>query len=135
MKKMNDKEIEIEIIKNFIVKSKQERLIWELGSPRKRDKVAFMRLCDYTLFKQECLQPLDYMGAKALEKFLFQQSGAKEVYYIGMHYIGKRSLRDAALDAEGCDICIIYCGDGIAYYQGEIEYGGAPRFLMTQKSQ
>lgn len=34
-----NKKIEIEIIKKFVVKNKQERIIWELSSEKRRQNV------------------------------------------------------------------------------------------------
>ncbi len=130
---MEVNETEIEIIKKFVINNKQDRLIWELSNPKKRSKMVFQRLHDYSIFKNGCLQPVNYMWPDKLEECLLQLSGAREVYYMGLHYIGKLSLRDAVMKADECDICIIYCGNGVGYYQGEQSYGGTPRFIMRQE--
>ena len=101
-----NKETEVEIIKKFIVKNKQERI------------------------KKEILYPSTYKDAEHLEKVLYEMSGTRECYVIGECYIGTMQLRQACEEAWQGGICIIYCGNGIGYYQGEQEYGTPPRFLL-----
>lgn len=130
--KIND--IEIEIIKKFVNTSKQERIIWELSNPKKRKDVVFMRFPGPHIFKENCLQPVAYMSEVEMEKQLFQLGHVQDVYYIGESYIGKMALKDAARRANDGEVCIIYCGNGIGYYQGEQEYGSPQRFLLMQKN-
>lgn len=124
--------IEEEIIKKYVIKNKQERILWELSNPKKREEV-FWRFAGQGIFKESCLQPVEYMYSSDMENFLFQLSGTKIVYFIGEDYIGELSLKDATRKANTGEICIIYCGNGIGYYQGELNYGGPPRFLLLQK--
>ncbi len=127
--------IEVEIVKKYIIPSKQERIIWEFSNPKKRSEIVFQRLHDYKILKSDCLKPIKYLSPSELEKCLFELSKAQEVYYIGLNYIGPRSLRDAVEATDSGDICIIYCGNGIGYYQGEQYYGGAMRFILVEKEQ
>jgi len=55
------------------------------------------------------------------------------LYFIGESYIGTLPLKEAVKKAGTGEICIIYCGNGIGYYQGEQECGKPPRFLLFQK--
>ena len=123
--------IEEEIIKNYVKKVKQERIIWELQNQKKREKV-FWKFAGTNLFNENCLRTIKYMNNCELEKYLFQMSGTKDVYYMGESYIGELCLRDAVQKAGMGEICIIYCGKGIGYYQGEQEYGSPPRFLLIK---
>lgn len=123
-------EIETEIIKNYVVKNKQDRIIWELGSPKKRDEVMWRFHHNLDIFKQECLYPVGYMDPKGMEEYLYKLSGAREVYYMGDLFIGELSLKDAVDRAFG-DVCIIYCGNGIAYYQGEEDIAAPPRYMLV----
>lgn len=34
---------------------------------------------------------------------------------------------------EECDVCIIYCGNGVAYYQEEPDMGAPPRHILLEK--
>lgn len=124
-----NKETESEIIKKFIVKNKQERIIWELQNVKKRKKV-FWHFDHPDIFKKEILYPSTYKDAENLEKLLYEMSGTRECYVIGECYIGTMQLRQACEEAWQGGICIIYCGNGIGYYQGEQEYGAPPRFLL-----
>lgn len=124
--------IELEIVKMFVEKNKQERVIWELDNPKKRHMIMMERFASPGIFKCDCLTSINYMSPNELEMYLFRISGANEVYYIGEEYMGKLLLHQAALKANTGEICIIYCGKGIAYYQGEQEQGKPPRYLLRR---
>ena len=81
-----NKKIEIEIIKKFVVKNKQERIIWELSSEKRRQNVIW-HFDHPSFFKKDILYPTTYMDSKKMEKKLYEMSGSKECYYIGETYI------------------------------------------------
>jgi len=83
--------------------------------------------------KNNCMQPLEYMSEEEMEKYLLSFSNVKDIYFIGESYIGTLPLKEAVKKAGTGEICIIYCGNGIGYYQGEQECGKPPRFLLFQK--
>jgi hypothetical protein len=122
--------VEEKIIINYIVKSKQERLLWELSTPRKREKVIW-KFSDTKLFKRNCLVPVAYMSADQLDRYFSPMVMAPNVYFIGEDYIGPLTLKQAAQRTQEGEICIIYCGNGVGYYQGEQCTGKPPRFLLT----
>lgn len=121
----------IEFIKRFVISNKQERLIWELESPKKR-KDLFWRFAGSNIFKTECLQEVDYMSTDELETKLYQLNKSKEVYFIGTSYVGEISLKEAVEKASSGEICVIYCGNGKGYYQGEEERANTPRYFLIQ---
>ena len=61
----------IEFIKKFVKSNKQDRLIWELESPKKRKDIIW-RFAGSNIFKTECLQEADYMSVDELETKLYQ---------------------------------------------------------------
>ena len=122
----------IEFIKKFVISNKQERLIWELGSPRKRREL-FWRFSGSSIFKDVCLQETEYMLADELEAKLYQLGKNKVVYFIGESCVGEISLREAVEKASYGEICVIYCGNGIGYYQGEEERANTPRYFLIQQ--
>ena len=126
---MKNAKIEVDIIKKYIKKEKQDRLLWELSNPKKRDAV-FWNFAGSNCFKGECLHSTAYKPGDAMSKYLLQLSNAKDVYFIGESYVGVLSLEQAVEKARTGEICIIYCGKGIGYYQGEQEKGKPPRFLL-----
>ena len=129
---MMELEIEYQIIKQFVVNRKQERIIWELSSKTKREKV-FWHFSDVNLLKKECLQSIEYMSPSELKTYLLQLNEARTVYYMGESYIGVLSLDNAIqLVFEG-ETCLLYMGDGIAYYQGEEILGKRPRYLLLKR--
>ena len=129
---VNMNHTEQEIIKKYVRKNKQDRILWELSTPRKRDAV-FWNFSGTDIFNENCLHPIKYMQKEEMEKYLFKLSGTSEVYFIGESYIGYLPLNQATERASMGEICIIYCGKGIGYYQGEQEIGKPPRFLLMQK--
>lgn len=124
---------EVEIIKTYVIKNKQDRLLYELSNPQKRTDVIW-RFAGIDIFKKECLKEVDYMSCKELKQCLFRLSGANEVYYIGLNYLGILSMEEAVKNANTGDICIIYCGNGIGYYQGEQECVKPPRYLLLKNN-
>ena len=130
---MKNIKVEEEIIKMYIKKEKQDRLLWELKSPKKRDTV-FWHFAGPNCFKGACLQPVAYMSSDEMTKYLFQLGNMRDVYFIGESYIGILSLEQAVAKAHKGEICIIYCGKGLGYYQGEQEIGKPPRYLLLHKT-
>lgn len=124
--------VELEIVKMYITKSKQERIIWELSNLKKRETIMIQRLVSPEVFEKSCMRLVEYMSPEKLKMYLFQLSRAKEVYYIGEDYIGQLSLDKATMKANTGEVCIIYCGNGIGYYQGEQECGKPPRYLLQR---
>lgn len=122
--------VELEIVKTYIDKTKQDRIIWELSKPEKRKDLMIRRFAGPELFDKACIQSVEYMSPNTLKTRLYQSSNAKEVYYIGEGYIGKLSLDQATVRTNTGEICIIYCGNGVGYYQGE-ECGKPPRYLLS----
>ena len=73
---------------------------------------------------------MNYMAPNELEKYLLGFIRTKYVYYIGEDYIGEMTLKEALVKMNMGAIGIIYCGNGIGYYQGEEENGDRPRCLL-----
>ena len=129
---MNIYSIEEEIVKLYVIKNKQERILWELRNRRKRESV-FWRFAGPNQFKPECLQPIEYTTCEELEKLLSIHSETREVYYIGTSGIGVLPIQQAVRNVHMGEICIVYCGNGFGYYQGEQAYGTHPRFLLVSE--
>lgn len=125
--------IELEIIKKYVTKSKQERIIWELDNPKKRENIVLTRFANPSIFNKKCLHQVEYMSPAIMKNYLFRLGKSKEVYFVGEKHIGELSLEQASRRANTGEICIIYCGNGVGYYQGEQEYGKPPRFLLLSK--
>ena len=129
---MENNRIEYEIEKKFINKNRQERILWEFKNPKKRERVIW-GFSGIQLFRSDCLKPMEYMSEEEMLNYLLRFCDTDITYFIGESYIGKLSLKEAVQKAGMGEICIIYCGNGIAYYQGEQENGGPPRYLLIQK--
>ena len=127
---MDAQKVEKEIVTSFFLKNKQERLLWELGNPKKREKF-FWNLAGTGFLKQECLNPMTWRSAEELERVLFGMGKTKSVYYMGGLFFGETSLHQAVQYAAQEDLCIIYCGNGSGYYQGEPNAKAEHRKLLT----
>lgn len=123
--------VEEEIVRVYVKENKQERLLWELNSPKKRNTVIW-KFADSEVFKSNCLNPVKYMSAKQIEKHFSPILNTSNVYFIGEDYIGQLTLQQAAQRAQEGEICIIYFGNGTGYYQGEQCSGKPPRFLLSK---
>lgn len=126
-------DIEYEIVKKFVRNNKQERIVWELKNRKKRQRVIFNNFYGTDIFADECLHPTKYRSEADLEEYLFNLSKSDKVYYMGESYIGYLSLKQAVHRAWEGEIGIIYCGNGIGYYQGEQEIGKPPRYMLLKK--
>lgn len=123
---------EVEIVRKYVIESRQDRIIWELTKPEKRKHIMLRRFPGVALFKEDCLQEIKYLPPDELERKLFQLSKSRNTYFIGESHIGELTLREAVKRADMGDICIIYCGNGVGYYQGE-EYGPPPRYILLER--
>ena len=111
--------IEEEIVQTYIVKNKRKRILWELDNPKKREYILFNRFLGIDNWKKGCLQPVEYLTSEKLSYYLAEKSRKKEVYFIGEDYIGPLSIKDAVERTEMGEWCMIYCGNGYGYFQGE----------------
>ena len=78
--------IEEEIIKQYIKKNKQERMLWELNNPQKREEVIW-RFSKPGIFIEKCLTPIGYMDKIHMIEYLFKLSGVSNVYYLSLIHI------------------------------------------------
>lgn len=125
-------EIEKEIIRNFVVKSKQERILWELQSRKYRDSVAFGRFCGAEIFKAQCLYPVESWRSDILENYLLQLGGTQNAYVLSTNGICECSLKEALANLRGT-IGIVYCGNGVGYYQGEPNPFKMPQYILLKE--
>ena len=111
--------IEQEIVQTYIVKNKRKRILWELDNPKKREYILFNRFLRIDNWKKGCLQPVEYLTSEKLSYYLAEKSKKKEVYFIGEDYIGSLPIKDAVERTRKGEWCMIYCGNGYGYFQGE----------------
>lgn len=126
-----DSRIEEEIIRCFIQKNRQDRIIWELQSKRKRDSVMW-KLCDTHLFKQEVLYPQRYLSPDDLAEKLEALGAQKTIYMIAF---------DEMYELEDCSVLegierqwdnpyLLYYGNGLGYFEGMQEDGAPERCIL-----
>lgn len=123
--------IEELIIKQFVVKNKQERILWELQSSKKREMI-FWKFAGPNIFKKECLEYVNYKTPNELEQYLKIRDGNTKVYYIGEGEIGEISWNEAINRIYAGNICIVYRDNGVGYYQGEEEGGDRVRCFLKK---
>ena len=110
---------EQEIVQTYIVKNKRKRILWELDNPKKREYILFNRFLGIDNWKKGCLQPVEYLTSEKLSYYLAEKSKKKEVYFIGEDYIGSLPIKNAVERTRKGEWCMIYCGNGYGYFQGE----------------
>ena len=76
-----DKAIEEEIIKKYVISNKQERIIWELNSSKKREGVMGRRFHRPYVFKEVCLRPIEDINEKDIKK-IYRSQTVKQRYII-----------------------------------------------------
>ena len=130
---MEVNKIEKEIISLFVKKDRQQRILWELSSPKKREDVIW-HFSGPDIFKRECLERLQVMPNVLFAEKLSQLGNTSRIYYLGESYIGDISLKQAIGKMSAGERCIIYFGYGIGYYQGERELGNYPKFILRAKT-
>lgn len=126
-------DIELEIINKFVNKSKQERIIYELSNSKKREYIMMNRFAGSEIFKNSCLQVTESKSLEKVQSELVQLSNTEKVYFMGETCIGELSLIQAIKKVAMGEICIIYCGNGIGYYQGEQNFGSPPRYFLKSE--
>ena len=87
-------------------------------------------------FSQDRMKQLQMLwpgkSPKELEDYLFQLGKTRQVYYMGLNYIGEETL-EHAIERMESDICLIYLGNGMAFYQEEQDKLPTPRYLLIRK--
>lgn len=74
------------------------------------------------------------MSIDEMEIFFLRRFKVKTVYFIGESHIGELPLKEALKKVTAGEICILYCGNGRGYYQGEQEFGSTPRFHLLKNA-
>ena len=65
--------------------------------------------------------------------FLLQEKRAKkEVYVISMEFAGKLPLKEGITIMNKETGSLLYCGDGVGYYQAEQEQGAPERYVLLE---
>lgn len=126
---MNSK-IEEEIVRCFIQKNRQDRIIWELQSKRKRDSVMW-KLCDTHLFKREVLYPQRYLSPENLTEKLEALGAQKTIYMIAfdeMYELDCSVLE--GIERQTSNPYLLYYGSGLGYFEGMQEDGAPERCIL-----
>ncbi len=127
---MNSK-IEEEIVRCFIQKNRQDRIIWELQSKRKRDSVMW-KLCDTHLFKREVLYPQRYLSPEDLAEKLEALGAQKTIYMIAFDEMYE--LKDCSvlegIERQRSNPYLLYYGNGLGYFEGMQEDGAPERCIL-----
>ena len=113
-----------------IMPNKIEQEIVQTYNPKKREYILFNRFLRIDNWKKGCLQPVEYLTSEKLSYYLAEKSKKKEVYFIGEDYIGPLYTKAAVARTEMGEWCMIYCGNGYGYFQGEGEFIKPARYLL-----
>ncbi len=123
--------IEEEIVRCFIQKNRQDRIIWELQSKRKRDSVMW-KLCDTHLFKREVLYPQRYLSPEDLAEKLEALGAQKTIYMIAfdeMYELEDCSVLEG-IERQRSNPYLLYYGNGLGYFEGMQEDGAPERCIL-----
>ncbi|QQO07720.1 hypothetical protein [Breznakiella homolactica] len=131
-----DSALEQRIVKLYVNKAYRTRILHELETPQKRSRVLH-RLChNYTdILKSQVMNPLVVSDAKERTAVILRHGGQKENCYVLSllkNYDGIFLPLTAAMNAVAGNgmAALIYCGNGIAYFEAEQVQGPPPRFLL-----
>jgi hypothetical protein len=135
-----DKDVETAIVKSFFVKLLQDRIMFELFSPKRRSD-ALHRLCHYyrTTLREEYLNeiPTPNSDPEEIAKLLKKNGAEDSCYAISFNEdIDGRHLPLAeALEAAvgyGFPSFILCIPNKLAYFEAEQGFGPPPRFLVKK---
>lgn len=135
-----DKELEEIIVKSFFNKRIQQRVLFELFSPKKR-RDAIHRLSNYSItLRNEFMFeiPKPNSDPEEIEKLLKKQGAGNDCYAMSCNDTidGKHMCLTSALEVavgEGFP-SLISCDAGkLAYFEAEQSYGPPPRFILKRK--
>ncbi len=114
--------VEQEIISLFFPKNKRKRIRYELSKVDLNDPDSFG---DFHWRNLHSSNNINLKGLYAEDSCLSESelhnfAGKDPVYYMGLDYYGWLSVNEAFEKAfHESHMCLIYCGNGVAYYQGE----------------
>ena len=132
--------VEQEIISLFYPKNKRKRIRYELSKVdlNNQDSISDFQWRNMNDIGHFNLKNFHAEKAYPSKTELRELAGNTSVYYMGCHYYGWLSAEEAWEKAFESDVCLIYLGNGVAWYQGEQfsanGIGAAPeRFMLTVK--
>ena len=136
-----NKDLEEEIIRLFFLKEKQDRILWELSTIKKRKNCLF-KICDqgFSMLKTEYIRYIKFMKSDELQNILLKQGAIRPMYYIGEDWadilIENISIKQAIENFLYGDWSpgLLYFGNGIAYYEGLQHIGAPRRCILVHKS-
>ena len=131
-----DYSLEQTILDSYFINGYRKRLGYELRNINKRKRVLHSLCHNYaSIIKPEALNLIVSSDATAIAKIILQQGGSKERCYV-MSLIANFdgvyvTLDDALESVVGNGMAaLIYCNNGIAYFEAEQEQGPPPRFIL-----
>lgn len=129
--------IQEEIIRTFVIPAKRERLLWELSAGKPpRETLLFTKFHTAALFVPRYVHPIKALPPSGLKRLLTEHGAADPVFFWGEACGEQMPLSQAVELTSLGGVQIIYCGNGLAYYQGEEGEGGKsspPRCLLLRK--
>ena len=93
------------------------------------------RIYDTTYIKSKCIHSIGFMTPHELYQYLIQLGGTQNMYCFSEEIIGEITDISAEKALE-CILsgmwgtCLLYLGNGVAYFQGEQEEGAPERCIL-----
>lgn len=133
-----DQNHEEQIIKSFIVKRLQDRVLFELSTKKYRDKL-HSRLTNYfeTTVEKRYIRKIDFIKIPEIIQLL-KREGAPSICYVlsyDQEYDGKHYKLNDALEElifNGMPYIISCIPGKLAYFKGEHEQGEPVRYLFKR---
>ena len=128
-----NKELETAFVKNFIKKQYQERLLFELNSPKKREDFIW-RFCHRTeviVNPQRIILKGTKIAKEDLDNEIKQIKG--DVYVLSLDYPEGQMMNVqealAYFEDEYMPVIIMFA-DNLAFIKTEVEYGAPEKYLL-----
>ncbi|WP_419883947.1 hypothetical protein ACN6MY_10945 [Peribacillus sp. B-H-3] len=135
-----NKEIEEIIVKSFFEKRIQQRVLFELTSPKKRDNALNRLNHNYLVtFRKELMIeiPKPNSDPDDIEKIMKKQGAGNSCYVMSRNssFDGKELPTSTAIEQliwyQAASI-ISFIPGKLAYFQAELDYGFLPRFILKK---
>lgn len=136
-----DNHVEEVIVKNFFIKNRQNRIMYELSSPKKRIDAVWRLSSYHNILDVNFMIEIPKPNSNYMDIFkLLKNYGANDTAYVisfNSEFDGKHVDLECALKAHvgyGVPSLISCIPDKLLYYEGEQSYGPPPRLIFYKNN-
>ncbi len=128
-----DIQIEKEMVKYFIMKSRKKRTQWELENAKKRDE-GISRFINGTYLNSRLFIPIYDRDSKSVLNMIKKMGGTDIAYVMSANSCEYVSAKEGVAIGQYYECIFVYFGSGIAYYHEEWEGGSKGEYLLNGKN-